>query len=86
MFKKYINLIANNYDEEDGIAVSGAYNDYETSSDVYSNLTVIPPPGWIIRFKPKSVGLFEPDYPISEVSIFPNPASAYINIPSHVFI
>lgn len=72
--------ISNPFDEEDGIAVSGAYNDYEASSDIYSNLTVIPPPGWIIRFKPKSVGIFDPKPRDNQIVISPNPANSFINI------
>ncbi len=73
--------ISNPIDESDAIAFSGSYNDYEVTDDLYDVLTVMPPIGWIIRFKPKSVGLFEPDYRLSEVSICPNPANTYIRIP-----
>lgn len=73
--------ISNPFDEEDGIAVSGAYNDFEASADIYSNLTVIPPPGWIIRFKPKSVGIFDPKPHANQIAISPNPVNSFINIP-----
>ena len=73
--------IANPKDESDAIALSGSYDDYEVSGDQYSVLNTMPPEGWIIRFKPKSAGLFEPDYQLSEVSISPNPANTYIEIP-----
>lgn len=73
--------ISNPNDEDDAIALSGSYDDYEVTDDQYDVLTVMPPEGWIIRFKPKSVGLFAPDYRLSEVSICPNPANTYIRIP-----
>ncbi|HSF87831.1 MAG TPA: T9SS type A sorting domain-containing protein [Saprospiraceae bacterium] len=73
--------IANPKDESDAIALSGSYDDYVVTGNQYDVLTVMPPEGWIIRFKPRSVGLFEPDYNIAEVSINPNPATTYINIP-----
>jgi len=73
--------ISNPFDEEDGIAISGSFDNYAVTSDIYDILTFLPPEGWIIRFKPKSVGLFEPDYRITKVSIYPNPAISYIMIP-----
>ena len=73
--------IANPLDETDAIALSGSYDDYEITGDLSDVLTIMPPEGWIIRFKPKSVGLFEPDYQITEFSINPNPAISYILIP-----
>lgn len=73
--------IANPFDRDDGIAVSGSYDDYEVTSDIYDNLTVLPPPGWIIRFKPTSVGLFDPSPRNNHIRIAPNPASSYILIP-----
>ena len=72
--------ISNPLDKDDAIAFSGSYDDYEVTDDQYDVLTVMPPEGWIIRFKPKSVGIFEPDYRLSEVSICPNPANTYIKI------
>lgn len=72
--------ISNPFDEEDGIAVSGPYNNFEVVGDIYANLTVLPPQGWIIRFKPTSVGIFEPDYQLNEISIHPNPATSCISI------
>jgi len=72
--------IENPYDEEDGIALKGSYNDFEVSDFVYDIMTDLPPQGWIIRFLPRSVGIFEPDYEINKVSISPNPASSYINL------
>ena len=73
--------ISNPLDETDAIALSGSYDNYEVTGDQYDVLTVMPPEGWIIRFKPKSVGLFEPDYRTTEFSINPNPAISYIMIP-----
>ena len=65
----------------DAIALSGSYDDYEVTANQYDVLTLMPPEEWIIRFKPKSVGFFEPDYRLSEVSICPNAANTYIRIP-----
>ena len=73
--------ISNPFDEEDGIALSGSYDDYEVTGDIYDNLTVLPPEGWIIRFKPKSVGIFDPKPSDNQIAISPNPASSFINIP-----
>ena len=73
--------ISNPYNREDGIALSGSYDDYEVTSDIYDNLTVLPPQGWIIRFKPKSVGTFDPKPSDIQIAISPNPASTFINIP-----
>ena len=73
--------ISNPYDEEDGIALSGSYYDYEVTGDIYDILTVLPPKGWIIRFKPKSVGIFDPKPRDNQIAISPNPASSFINIP-----
>jgi len=74
--------ISNPYDRDDGIAVSGSYDNFEVTSDIYDNLTVLPPPGWIIRFKPKSVGIFDPKPRNTQIAITPNPASSYILLPS----
>ncbi|MBK9985281.1 MAG: T9SS type A sorting domain-containing protein [Saprospiraceae bacterium] len=74
--------ISNPYDRDDGIAVSGSYDDFEITSDIYDNLTTLPPPGWIIRFKPTSVGLFDPAPQNNHIIIAPNPASSYILIPN----
>ena len=73
--------ISNPYNIDDGIAVSGSYDDYEVTSDIYDNLTVLPPAGWIIRFKPKSVGIFEPKPRDNQIVISPNPASSFIQVP-----
>jgi len=73
--------IENPYDEEDGIALKGSYNDFEVTGQIYDIMTDLPPQGWIIRFKPNSVGIFEPDDRINEVNINPNPACDYIHIP-----
>ncbi|MEP6793930.1 MAG: T9SS type A sorting domain-containing protein [Saprospiraceae bacterium] len=81
--------ISNPYDIDDGIAVSGSYDNFEVTSDIYDNLTVLPPSGWIIRFKPKTVGVFEPGSRKNQIEITPNPASSFILIPyanSTVFI
>lgn len=72
--------IANPFDESDAIGLQGSYNDYEVTGTLYSRLTVMPPHGWVIRFKPKTVGTSEPDYESNEVSISPNPASSFINL------
>ncbi len=74
--------ISNPYDESDAIALSGPYDDFMVTDNQYDVLTVLPPEGWIIRFKPKSVGLFEPDYSCTEVNISPNPATSYIRLPA----
>jgi len=73
--------IENPYDEEDGIALKGSYNDFEVTGQIYDVMTDLPPRGWIIRFLPKSVGLLEPDDQITEFSISPNPTISYIQIP-----
>jgi hypothetical protein len=73
--------IENPYDEEDGIALKGSYDDFEVTGQIYDVMTDLPPKGWIIRFLPKSVGIFEPDYRITEFSINPNPAISYLEIP-----
>ncbi|MEO6132034.1 MAG: T9SS type A sorting domain-containing protein [Saprospiraceae bacterium] len=73
--------ISNPLDEEDAIALSGSYDDYEVVGDLYSVLTVLPPEGWIIRFKPKSVGIFDPVLITNQLAIKPNPTSSYILIP-----
>lgn len=72
--------ISNPEDDEDAIALSGSYDDFEIAGNQYSVLTVLPPEGWIIRFKPKTVGIFEPEPRINEIMIKPNPASSYILI------
>jgi len=72
--------IANPKDESDAIALSGSYDDYEVSGDQYSVLNTIPPMGWIIRFKPKSVGIFDPKPRDNQIVISPNPANSFINI------
>ncbi len=74
--------ISNPQDEEDAIALSGSYNDFEVVGEHYSVLTTIPPEGWIIRFKPKSVGIFDPEPRTNQLAIKPNPASSYILIPN----
>jgi hypothetical protein len=48
---------------------------------VVSIMTELPPIGWIIRFKPKSVGIFNPKPHSNQIAIMPNPASSFINIP-----
>ena len=73
--------ISNPKDESDAISFSGSYEDFEEGDWLYDPLTVLPPIGWVIRFKPKSVGIFEPDYKNYEVAINPNPANSYIQIP-----
>jgi hypothetical protein len=73
--------ISNPLDIEDGIAIKGAYDDFEVTSDIYDNLTVLPPQGWVIRFKPKTLGIFQPEYQINEFAVSPNPASSIIQFP-----
>lgn len=73
--------IANPKDQSDAIAISGRYDNFEITGLQNSIFNTMPPEGWIIRFKPKSVGLFEPDYRTTEFSINPNPAISYIMIP-----
>ena len=75
--------ISNPFNRDDGIAVSGSYDDFEVTSDIYDNLTVLPPPGWIIRFKPNSVGIFDPEPRIKQLVIKPNPTNEYISIPEN---
>ncbi len=72
--------ISNPMNEEDAIALSGSWDDYEVVGNLYSVLNTLPPVGWIIRFKPRVLGIFEPGYEVSEVSISPNPSSSFINI------
>ena len=74
--------ISNPYDIDDGIAVSGSYDNFEVTSDIYDILTELPPLGWIIRFKPKSVGIFEPKPLSNQITITPNPSNSYILIPN----
>ena len=73
--------ILNPMDESDGIALSGNIENYEVSGNPYSVLNTLPPVGWIIRFKPKALGIFEPEYQFDEFVINPNPASSFIQIP-----
>jgi len=72
--------ISDPLNEENAIAVSGSWDDYEVVGDQYAVLNTLPPVGWIIRFKPRALGIFEPDYEINKVAISPNPASSYINL------
>ena len=70
--------ISNPYNEDDAIGLEGAYDDYEIIGDNYSDLTVIPPRGWVIRFKPVTVATSEPS--IDKFIVNPNPTSSYIDI------
>ncbi len=72
--------IANPYDEDDAIGLSGAYNDYEVIGDNYATLSVLPPIGWIIRFVPTGVAVTEPNI-YEDLHIIPNPATTSINLP-----
>jgi len=72
--------ISNPKDESDAISFSGSYNDFEAGDWLFDILNVMPPIGWVIRFVPKSVGVFEPDYKSYEVAINPNPANSFIQI------
>lgn len=74
--------ISNPLDEEDAIALSGSYDDFEVVGELYSILNTLPPEGWVIRFKPKSVGLFDPELRTNQQVIIPNPASSCILIPN----
>jgi len=73
--------ISDPLNEEDAIALSGSWDNYEVVGDQYAVLNTLPPVGWVIRFEPRTLGLFEPDYQITEFSINPNPAISYIMIP-----
>ena len=67
--------IANPFDESDAIGLHGSYDDYEITGSLYSRLTVLPPFGWVIRFKPITVSTSSPVKGISQLLINPNPAS-----------
>lgn len=71
--------IANPFNENDAVGVEGAYNDYSVTGDIYASFTVMPPKGWIIRFRPRSVSTHE--IPSTEITIQPNPAHDFIQLP-----
>jgi Secretion system C-terminal sorting domain len=72
--------ISDPLNEEDAIALSGSWDNYEVVGDQYAVLNTLPPVGWVIRFEPRALGLFEPDYEINEISMSPIPASSFINL------
>ena len=72
--------ISNPADEEDAIALSGSYDDFEVVGTQYSALTVLPPQGWIIRFKPTIVATSDPNL-TEDLLISPNPASDFVDLP-----
>lgn len=67
--------------EDNAFGLEGAYNDYEVVNTNYSTLTVLPPEGWVIRFKPSVVSTFSPGQEVEHLVISPNPANEYINFP-----
>lgn len=72
--------ISNPLDEEDAISLSGSYDDFEIVGQLYSIMTELPPVGWVIRFKPMKVAIY--NVPNTEqILINPNPTSTYINLP-----
>jgi hypothetical protein len=71
--------ISHPLDENYAIGLAGAYNDYEVVQDGSAILTVLPPEGWIIRFIPESVGVF--DTKAEPIEISPNPTTTYIKMP-----
>lgn len=72
--------IAHPLDEENiTIGLEGAYNDFEIVGDNFAILTVIPPQGWIIRFKPTFVSTSDPK-PYEQLLISPNPTGGLIHI------
>lgn len=73
--------ISHPLDPENAIGLAGAYNDYEVVGDIYAVMTVLPPEGWIIRFKPMSVGLFDITKAFESLEICPNPTTTYIRLP-----
>ena len=73
--------IANPFDETDAIGLHGSYDDYEITGSLYSRLTVMPPIGWVIRFAPKSVGLFDLKPESHQIAITPNPVGSYLHLP-----
>lgn len=73
--------IANPLNEDDAIGVNGAYDDYSIVDDIYANFTVMPPSGWVIRFKPKTVATQDAKGKFEYLPIFPNPVDNYIHLP-----
>ncbi|HEY5825402.1 MAG TPA: T9SS type A sorting domain-containing protein [Cyclobacteriaceae bacterium] len=72
--------ISNPLDESVAIGLEGAYNDFEIVEDNFAILTVIPPQGWIIRFKPTTVATAEPKT-YETLMISPNPANEFVLLP-----
>jgi hypothetical protein len=68
-------------DEENAIGLEGAYNDYEIYPNQYGFLTVLPPEGWVIRFKPTSEATSDPNPVHETLHISPNPTSDYLQLP-----
>src|SRR5687767_15330578 len=72
--------IADPEDEETiGVGLNGAYNDFEIIEDNYGTLTVIPPQGWVIRFKPITVATSDPKIN-DQLLLSPNPTYDVINL------
>lgn len=73
--------IGDPYNEEEALGLEGAYNDFEIYPNQYGYLTVLPPTGWVIRFKPKTVSTQDIHDKFEDLPIFPNPVINYIHLP-----
>lgn len=74
--------ISHPLNEKDAIGLEGAYNDFEIVGELYSNLTLLPPEGWIIRFKPIEVSTTGHSVHYEVFQVCPNPTNSTIWLPA----